>query len=145
MRLRFILGLLILLLACALQFWFAASDVFVNFILAALIVFAFFFDIGELTVYILAAVFIVNWQPAPSVAIIVFALIPVGAFVFRKMLAITPWVAAFAALVAGFAVLYLAVAPFAFLAHWQLFSVDIFGGLVFGGTVFATLERLRRT
>ena len=44
LRLRSILAILILLLACAFQFWFASTGVFINFILATLIVFAFFFE-----------------------------------------------------------------------------------------------------
>lgn len=144
MRTRFILGLLILLLACALQFWFAAAGVFVNFILATLIVFAFFFDIGEIAVFVLAAVFIVNWEPAISIDIVVFALIPVAAFVFHKKVAVAPWIGMPAAIVVGFAVLYLVLAPVSFVARMGILGVDIFGGLVFAALVFATLERLGR-
>ena len=72
LRLRSILAILILLLACAFQFWFASAGVFVNFILATLIVFAFFFDIWELLVFVLFAIFVVNWQPGLSVDIFRF-------------------------------------------------------------------------
>ncbi len=144
MRIRFILGILILLLACALQFWFASAGMFVNFILAALIVFAFFFDVWELVAFILAAVFIVNWQPGISPDIIVFALIPVAAFVFHKAFALAPWVAMPASIVAGFAVLYLALAPASFVPRIGLFGNDLLGSLVFAALVFGTLERLGR-
>ena len=144
MRTRFILALLILLLACALQFWFASAGVFVNFILAALIVFAFFFDVWELVVFVLAAVLIVNWEPAISLDIIVFALIPPAAFIFHKTFAFAPWIAMPASIVAGFAVLYLAIAPASFGARAGLFGTDVLGGLVFAALVFATLERLGR-
>lgn len=142
MRVRSVLAILILLLACALQFWFASAGVFINFILAALIVFAFFFDIWELVVYVLFAVFVVNWQPTVSVEIFVFGLIPVAAYAFHKVFSWTAWTAAPLAIVCGFVLLYLAIAPAALLADWKLLVVDLFGGLVFGGLVFLTLDRL---
>jgi len=143
MRLRFILAILILLLACALQFWFASAGTFVNFILATLIVFAFFFDIWELIVFILFAILVINWQPAISVDVFVFGIIPVAAYAFHKVFAWTPWVAAPDLIVCGFFLLYLSIAPVAFLTDWSLFLMDIFGGLVFGGLVFFTLDRLK--
>ena len=143
MRLRFILALLILLLACALQFWFAAAGVFVNFILAALIVFAFSFDIWELLVFILFAIFVINWQPAASVDIFMFGIVPIAAYAFHKVFAWTPWLAAPVAIVCGFFLLYLSVAPGAFFMNWESFFIDLVGGLVFGGLVFFTLDRLK--
>ncbi len=143
MRLRFILAILILLLACALQFWFASANVFINFILAALIVFALFFDIWELLVFILFAVFVVNWAPVPSIDIFVFGIIPIAALAFHNVSAWTSWTAAPVAIICGFFLLYLAIAPATFLANWELFLVDVFGGLVFGGLVFLTLDRLK--
>ena len=142
-RLRSILAILILLLACALQFWFASADVFVNFILATLIVFAFFFDILELLVYILFAIFVINWQPAVSVDIFVFGLLPIAAYAFHKVLSWTVWAAVPVTIVCGFILLYLAIAPISFLGNWELFLKDLFGGLVFGGLVFLVFDRLK--
>jgi hypothetical protein len=141
-RLRFILAILILLLACSFQFWFASAGMFINFILAALIVFAFFFDIWELLVFVLFAVFVVNWSPAPSVDIIVFGIIPLAAYAFHKVFAWTLWTAIPVAIICGFLLLYLAIAPAAFLGNWEVFLKDLFGGLVFGGLVFLILDRL---
>lgn len=142
MRVRSILAVLILLLACALQFWSASAGVFVNFILATLIVFAFFFDIWELVVFVLFAIFVVNWQPGPSVDLFVFGIIPVAAFAFHKVSGWAAWAAAPVAVVCGFVLLYLAIAPLAFLANGGLLLTDLFGGLVFGGLVFLTLDRI---
>jgi len=116
--------------------------VFVNIILSALIVFAFFFDIWELLVFILFAVFVIDWAPAVSVDIFGFAIIPLAAYVFHKVFAWTAWIAAPLSIVCGFFLLYLAVAPGAFLTYWNLFLIDLFGALVFGGLVFLTLDRL---
>jgi hypothetical protein len=143
MRLRFILAILILLFACALQFWFASANVFINFILASLIVFAFFFDIWELLVFVLFAVFVVNWQPSASVDIIVFGLIPIVAYGFNKIVGWRAWAGVPTAIVGGFIILYLAIAPRMFFADWELFLMDLFGSLVFGGMVFFLLERLK--
>lgn len=142
MRLRFILALLVLLLACALQFWFASVGVFINFILAALIVFAFFFDIWELLIFILFSIFVVNWQPGVSLDIIVFGIIPIAAFAFHKALGWTLFAGIPVAIIVGFLALYLAVAPDAFLGNIIPFLTDIFGGLLFGGGVFFVFDRL---
>jgi hypothetical protein len=141
-RLRSLLAILILLLACAFQFWFASTGTFINFILATLIVFAFFFDIWELLVFVLFAIFVINWSPVMSVAIFVFAIIPIAAYAFHKVFTWTVWTAAPAAIVCGFILLYVAIAPTALLVDWRLFLIDLFGGLVFGGLAFLVLDRL---
>jgi hypothetical protein len=141
-RLRSIIAILLLLLACALQFWFASAGTFIDFILATLIVFAFFFDMWELVVFILFAVFVINWAPIMSVDIFIFSIIPMGAYAFHKVFAWTVWAAVPAAIICGFILLYLSIAPAAFLSSWNLFLVDLFGALIFGFLVFLTLDRL---
>jgi hypothetical protein len=143
LRLRSVLAILILLLACALQFWFASAGVFVNFILSTLLVFAFFFDVWELLVFVLFAIFVLNWQPGASVDIVVFGLIPFAAYAFHKVFAWTPWAGIPVTIVCGSLLLYLAIAPATFLGSWQFFLADLFGSLVFGGFVFLTLDRLK--
>ncbi len=142
LRLKSILAILILLLACAFQFWFASVGVFINFILATLIVFAFFFDIWELLVFVLFAVFVVNWSPIMSVDIFLFAIIPIAAYAFHKVFAWTIWTAAPVAIAVGFILLYCAVAPAAFLTNLDLFFIDLFGALIFGGLAFLIFDRL---
>lgn len=142
-RAQSILGILILLLACALQFWFASAGVFINFILATLIAFAFFFDIGELLVYVLFAVLVINWEPRVSIDIIVFGLIPIAAYAFHRVFSWSVWAAAPVAIVCGFILLYLAIAPTAFLADGRPLLEDLFGGLLFGSFTFLTLDRLK--
>lgn len=139
MRLRPLLGLLILFLACALQFWFAAAGVFINFILAALIVFAFFFDIGMLAVFILAAILVINWQPVVGLDVVAFGIIPIAAYAFHKVFSWTMWAAVPAAIISGFILLYLAIAPAMFVANVGTLLLDLFGALIFGGSVFFAL------
>jgi hypothetical protein len=105
-------------------------------------VFAFFFDIWELLVFILFAIFVVNWSPIMSVDIFLFAIIPIAAYTFHKVFAWTVWAAVPTAIAVGFILFYLAIAPAVFLANWNLFFVDLFGALIFGGLVFLTLDRL---
>lgn len=143
MRLRSILAILILLLACTLQFWFASADVFINFILATLIVFAFFFDIWELLVFVLFAILVVNWSPGISVDIFIFGLIPLAAYAFHRVFAWSPWAGIPVVIFSGFLLLYLAVAPAAFLGNWELFLMDIFGSLLFAAFAFLTLDRVK--
>ena len=101
MRLKFILAILLLLLACALQFWFMGAGVFINFILASLIAFAFFFDLLELLVFVLFAVLVLNWQPAASIDIVVFAVIPLAAYAFHKISGWAVWAGIPVAIVLG--------------------------------------------
>jgi len=143
MRLRFILAFLVLLLACALQFWFASTGIFIDFILATLIVFAFFFDIWELLAFVLFGIFVLNWQPAASVDIFIFGIVPIAAYAFHKVFAWAAWAAIPAAIAGGFLLLYFVIAPAGFLPHAELFLIDLFGGLLFGGTVFLVLKRLK--
>ena len=88
---RSFVALLILFLACGFQFWLGSAGVFMNLILAALIAFAFFFDWLELAVFVLFAVFVVNWQPSISPTLAVFAAIPFVAYAFRRLFAWAPW------------------------------------------------------
>lgn len=143
MRVRSILAILILLLACALQFWFASAGIFINFILAVLIVFAFFFEIWELIIYILFAILVVNWSPAINVDIIIFGIIPIAAYIFHKLFAWASWVAVPVSIICGFLVLYLFISPATFLGNWVFFAQDLFGALVFGEAAFIVFDRLK--
>lgn len=141
-QLQSIFALLILLLACAFQFWFASAGIFINFILATLIVFAFFFDIWELLVFIFFAVFVINWQPVISVDIFIFAIIPIAAFAFHKVFSWTVWAAIPVAMTVGFLLLYLVIAPAAFLTSGNRFLLDLCGAMIFGWLAFLILDRL---
>lgn len=145
MRVRFILGVLVLLLACGFQFWFASAGVFVNFILATLIAFAFFFDVWELVVFVLFAVFVINWQPAASIDIILFAIIPIIVHVLRRMFSFAPWIAMPVAVICATLILYIVIAPIASFHAPLLLATDLFGELVFSGLIFATFRRLPRS
>lgn len=144
MNARLTVAVLLLLLACGLQFWLGSAGIFINFILAALIVCAFFFTFVELLIFILFAVFVVNWAPAPSLAILLFAFIPVVAYFFRRWFNWTPWVGVPVVIVCGFALLYAAVAPSLLWAAPASVMLDVLGGLLFGELAFWAIEKAER-
>jgi len=71
--LTFLAGFVMLAIAFALQAWFAAAGIFLNLSFVTLISLAFIFEFWELLALVLFATFIMNWQPAASVEILVFA------------------------------------------------------------------------
>jgi hypothetical protein len=139
MTLKFSAGLVILFFALALQFWFASAGVSLDLSFAALISFAFVFGIWELLVLVLLAVFIVNWQPAVSLEILIFSFYPVAVYFSRNLSQWQPWVKNLMAIALGFFVLYLAAGSVTF--HWREFFMDLTAGLALGLLIFFPLYR----
>ena len=138
---RFILALLFLALAFVLQFWLASFGVFLNIILAALITFAFLFDIWDLLFFILTAVLVVNWQPAFSLEIALLVLIPIATYLVYRRMSPEPWAASIASIAIGLLVFYLLIAPQLFLSEWKLFLTDLVACIVFSSVTFSALNR----
>lgn len=138
---RFILALLFLMLAFVMQFWFASAGISVNFIFAALIAFAFLFDLWDLIFFILLAIFVVNWQPAWSPELVVFAAVPLGAYFLHTYSTWEAWAANIFALIAGFLILYISLAPGQFLPNIRVFFLDLTVSFIFGNIAFAALNR----
>ncbi len=134
-------AILIIMLACGLQFWLASAGIFINLILAALIVFAFFFDAFEMAIFVLFAVFVVNWQPAMSFEIVLFILIPFAAFMFHRIFAWAAWAGIPVMIVCGFLILYVAIAPGAFFGNLPAFFADVAGSLLFAELALVTLRQ----
>src|SRR5580693_6064425 len=109
--LKFFSALAILLLALFLQFLFAGAGWHLDLALAALIAFAFILDFWELLALDLLAVFLLNWQPAPSIALLAFALIPLAVFVFHKLVRLHGWIGIPVAIFIGFLLFYIAAVP----------------------------------
>jgi hypothetical protein len=139
MRIRFILAFLILIFACVLQSWLVSMNIFIDLILATLIVFAFFFELWELLVFILFGIFVINWQPAISLEIILFAAIPLIIYGFYRLFALTSWITAPLAIILGFLLFYIVISPAILFSNATGFLMDLFGGLVFGELVFLAL------
>jgi hypothetical protein len=141
MNARFFAGLLILGIACMAQFSFASTGVVIDFVFAALIAFAFVFDFWELFFFVVLSVFIMNWQPAPSVAIFAFAAIPVIAYLFRVVFPWELWIGVIISLILGLFLLYLIASPQFIVAEPSLFLLDLFWGFAFGFLIFASMNR----
>jgi hypothetical protein len=142
MTLKFSAGLVILFIALILQLWFASAGVLLNLSFAALISFAFIFGFWELLALILLAVFIVNWQPAASIEILIFAAYPALVHLSRNLSSWQPWIKNLIAIGIGFSVFYAASAVSVF--PWRLFFIDAASGLVLGALIFAPLYRSER-
>ena len=132
MTLKFLSGLAILFLAFVLQFLFASSGFYYNLALATLITFALIFDFWELLALDLLAVFILNWQPAPSATLIAFALIPLAAFGFRTFTRWHGWIGNVIAIACGFLIFNIAAVPTFFPWHIWQFLIDLAVGLIVG-------------
>ena len=139
--LKFSAGLLILFIVLVLQAWLASAGIFFNLSLAAVIVFAFLFGFWELVALTLLTVFLLNWQPAASVELIVFALLPIAAYLFRNTVSWQPFLALMVAVAAGFAVFYGILSPHMFSAHPGAIVLDIVIGWIMGALIFIPFHR----
>jgi len=138
---RLVIAILTLILASVLQFWLAGGGIFFNLIFATLIVFAFFFDFWEMAVFVLLGVLVINWQPAVSLELFLFALIPLVIFAFHSAFKSERWIAIPVAIVLGLSVFYLAIAPRFLAGDFVTFLEDLCGSLIWGAAVFWTLRR----
>jgi hypothetical protein len=142
---RFLAALLILILAFILQFALRGSlGFYSNLTLSALIAFSLSLNLPELIFLILAAVFVLNAEPAFSWDTLVFALLPVISFCLRRFFKWKPWVTCMAMIFSAFLAMYLILAP-AFL--WNapaLFLGDLAAGLAFGVVALYTLRKYAR-
>ena len=133
---KFLSGLVIVLIVLVLQFQFVAGGVRLNPALAVLIAFAFTFELFDLILIDLLAVFLINWRPGINPALIAFALIPLIVFAIRKLIPTDPWLGATIAIVCGLFAWHLVVAPSFFLASFGFFVVDLIVGLAVGELSF---------
>jgi hypothetical protein len=138
---RLAIAILILILASALQFWLAGGGIFFNLLFATLIVFAFFFDFWEIAAFVLFGVFVTNWQPAISLELFLFALIPLVIFALHNTFKSERWIAIPVAIVLGLSLFYLAIAPRFLTGDFVAFLEDLFGSLIWGAAVFWALRR----
>jgi hypothetical protein len=138
------IALLILILASGIQFWLAGGGIFFNLVLTALIVFAFFFDFWEMALFVLFGVLVVNWQPAMSMEIFLFAFIPLLIFALHGAFRSQRWVTVPIAITCGLFVFYIVIAPHFFLNDPVAFLEDLFGSLIAGELIFWVMYRITK-
>jgi hypothetical protein len=126
---------LIVILSLLLQFQFrAAFHWSPEFILASLIVIAFFAGLPELLFLTVFAGWMLNWEPGLAPELALFLLMPIIAHLFRRLLPWEPWVTLLF-------VLAIAEAALAGLTSASVFRTPLFYGvlastLVYGAGVF---------
>lgn len=104
---RFLLAAAILAIALFAQIFLASGGWYINFSLIVLLALAFMLDFFELLVLDLVAVWLLNWQPAPSFTLLAFAVIPLGAFALRRLTHTETWVGAIAGVAVGLVIFYI--------------------------------------
>ena len=122
---HFFAGLFLLLLAIFLQLFLSSTGIALSLVLAVLIAFAFIFDFLELLLFDLIAIFLFNWQPAPSASLIAFAFIPLAAFGFRHAIRTESWVGVLAVTILGLFLFYMVSVSGHLSGHVQMFLLDL--------------------
>ena len=141
MRWKFLTAFIFLVIGIILQLSIGgAINVWFNFSLAALIVATFFLNFLELLVLILLAVFILNWQPAFSLEMALYVVLPLLVLWLRKFLPLKSWLGNLLAIFVCFLFFYLVIDARFLLVAPAVFLRDIAGGLVFGAIFFKSCE-----
>ncbi len=138
-RVRFIVILLTLMLVLALQGVLGRMGVHADLILAALVVAAFFLNGYELFTSALFSVWLLNWQPAPSVEVALILIFPHVAGALQRFFPYQPWLAAAIMVVVGQALLPLASGSAAFVLNGSVFIPAVLASTAFGVILFLAL------
>lgn len=143
MSLKFLPAFIFLILGIFLQLFLGGvSGVWINFVLAALVVAAFSVNFLELLVLILSAIFVLNWQPAFSLEMALYALLPAFILWLRKFFPLKPWIGIPIAIFLCLLTFYLIIGARFIIAVPAVFLWDLVGGLAFGATFFKACETI---
>jgi predicted MPP superfamily phosphohydrolase len=141
MRYRFLGAFLTLVLAILIQLYLSsAAGIWINMALGVLIAAAFFTNFLELIFLVLFSVFILNWQPAISLEIVVFSLLPLSAFFIGKFIPFRPRLSNTIMILLGVPVFYLILGFDFLIARPNIFLLDLLLSLVSGVLAFEVLE-----
>ncbi len=138
---RLLVGVLILLVSLAAQEWLAFFHIAVNLVLATLIASSFYFDILETVLLALVGIFLMNWQPAPSIELGLFIVLPLGAWTLHRVVRWQPWTGAILTIGTGIVLFYLALAPRFFVGNLPLILTDLCASLLAGSFAFSLFTR----
>lgn len=137
---KYLSALLALLFAFVLQLWFVPGGMRGDFILATLIAFSFLFDLAELSVALLLALFIVNPFPWPSIDMALFILLPLATYFARRWFSLDMWIGGAAAIALGIFLFYIILVPGP-LIHWfGFFVLDVLVCVAFGELLLYGME-----
>ncbi len=141
MKLRLLTGFLVITIALILQFFLARAGIYFNLSFAALISFAFVFGFWELLLLVLAAAFVLNWQPAVSGEILMISLFPLAVYFLRNIIHWQKLPMNALAIFLGFLLLYVIAGTGGFSANIKAFIMDLIAGELFAGIVFFPHKR----
>lgn len=125
-------AILVFALAIMLQLWFSPGGMRGDFVLAALIVFAFLFEFWELIFFILLGIFFLNPSLGPNIGMFMLAIVPLAAYFVRRRFSLDPWLGAAAGVAIGAIVFYAVVAPMAAFHAVGFLLLDILACVLFG-------------
>jgi hypothetical protein len=128
-------AILVFILALMLQLWFAPAGVRGDFVLAALIVFAFLFTFWELIAFVLFGVFLLNTAFYPGLAMFFWAAIPLVVYAARRRFPFDPWFGAALGIALGIPAFYAVTAPGAAVHAIGFLLLDILACIIFGELV----------
>lgn len=133
---KFFTAILVLILAIVLQSWLGFFGLFANLVFATLVAFAFIFDFWQFAILILLGVFLMNWEPTINFDIVVLALIPLLAWVARRLFHLDAWIGCAVAVPAGTILLYLLLGPQMAVSSFGLFFLDMILCSIFSQMIF---------
>ncbi|MBI4087486.1 MAG: hypothetical protein HY434_01505 [Candidatus Liptonbacteria bacterium] len=138
---RLLIAIAILLTALFLQIAFGdVLNIWTGLVLAALIAGVFFLSIPELICVILAAVLILNWQPAWSSEIFVFSVIPITAYFVKTIIPFQPFLSNLLLIGAAVVFFYALFDPGVILHRFGLLALDAGASMIYGGAAFWILK-----
>ncbi len=137
---KHISAIIIFLLAVMLQLWFAPAGMRGDFVLTALIVFAFLFEFWELSVFVLLGFLVLNLSFYSVVAMIFFVGLPFVVYFLRKRFPMNPWLGSAVGIAGSIVVFYIATAPFSAFQNAGLVLIDVLACIVFGELVLCGME-----
>lgn len=137
---KYLSAILVFILALLLQIWFAPGGMRGDFVLAALVVFAFLFDFWELVAFILLGIFLLGSSPYPDVTAFMFVVVPLAVYFARRRFSLEPWLGAAAGIAAGVVVFYAVTAPVSAFHAAAFLSLDILACILFGELVLCGIE-----
>lgn len=141
MSFRLLAAFLVASSAILLQFYLGyITGVWVSFALAILITLSFFLGFWELVLAAVFVVFVLNWQPAFSLEILLVAFFPFFAFWTHKFLPFKPLWGNLILIFFSVSAFYLILDARFMIGGFKIFLLDVFGSLISGAAAFRLLN-----
>jgi hypothetical protein len=137
---KYLSAILVFILAVMLQLWLAPGGIHGDFVLTALIVFAFLFEFWELAAFIIFGIFLLNLWPSFNLAMLMFVLVPLVVYVLCRRFSLDLWLGVAASIAGGIIVFYAVTAPLAAFSAAGPLILDLIACIIFGELVLCGME-----